>query len=636
MIWVTAADGTGEYFNSAWLSYTGSTLKQNGGKGWLNWIHPEDHPRVLEKFESTLKEGGTFEATYRMRRASDGDYRWHVARGMPVFDSQGHAMRWYGSSADIHDQRVLTENLRDSEHRLRLATQASRVGVWEIDLETRRIWRNHEHDRAFGYDQTLDTWSLEALIEHVLDEDRPRVAHALYDSLERQSTFDIEYRVIWPNQTLHWMHMRGGVDRSANGRLRMAGTNVDITERKVREQDLQDARNLAVVANETKTAFLANMSHEIRTPLSAIMGFTELIASDATTPDERSRYSETVQRNGRALMHIIDDILDLSKIEANKLDLDFDWTDLRTVVDDIKIMFKPIVKDKGLEFYVTVAEDVPQFLRTDPSRLRQILLNAISNACKFTERGSVSLEVSRVGGDKKTQAWICFSIKDTGIGITEEQQAKLFQPFTQADNSMTRRFGGTGLGLMLSRRLAKMLGGAYYLARSSPGVGSAFDLRLPVEDLAAIENLPRELARSTPAVDQNHKLQGVRILLVDDSVDSRALAARYLEREGAIVEQVGSARDAIDRLSKSEFDLLITDIQMPIMDGYELTRHLRNEGFAKPIIGLTAHVFKEDRQRSLAVGLDDHLGKPIKARELITTVARRVSEGSRVQVKEMS
>ena len=606
MLWVMDARGDGEYFNSNFLNYTGTRAEQNAGQAWFDHVHPLDRTGVEEMWRRSFASNEAFEATYRIRRARDGEYRWHLTRAMPLVDAEGECLKWYASSTDIHDQRLLTENLRDSEQRLRVATGTSKVGIWEIELESRATWRNFEHDQIFGYDRPCDRWSLDILIDHVIEEDRGRVAHALYYSLDESKPLDVEFRVVWPNHTLHWIWMRAGVDRGAGGVLRLAGTNVDITERKQREQDLRDARNNAVAANNTKTMFLANMSHEIRTPLNAIIGFTDLISSEDTGAAERRRYAETVRRNGRMLMQIIDDILDLSKIEAGKMEVCTEPTLLRTIVDDVTMLYGPAAREKGVDFEVEIDGELPDAIMTDPVRLRQIVSNVVNNAVKFTTQGRVQLRVRVIGAEGARASWISFAISDTGIGIGEEQQSRLFQPFAQADGTMTRRYGGTGLGLMLSRRLAKMLGGTFFLVRSRPGVGSTFELRLPFSSVDARPSVP-----ATPrAVSVDGALKDLKVLLVDDSDDSRYLARRYLEGDEAQVTEARSAAEAMALLEGQDYDAIVTDVQMPQMDGHQFTRELRERGMTVPIIGLTAHAMAEDRQKSFESGMNAHVGKP--------------------------
>jgi PAS domain S-box-containing protein len=618
MIWVTSAEGNTEYLNQAWYSYTGSELVDNQGMQWLNFIHPEDRPGVIKNWQSALKTGSVYEVSYRMLRASDGEYRWHIARGMALKNPDGQIEKWYGSNADIHDQRALTEDLKASEQRLSLATQASRVGIWETDQSGLQFWRNSEYDRAMGL-QVGERLTIRESLKNVLQEDRGPLEKLIFHSIESQKGFDFEFRVITQEQTLRWVHIRGGIDRSIRGQERLSGTVVDITDRKRRETDLQDAKNLAEAANQTKSAFLANMSHEIRTPLNAIIGFTDLIASDDLEPGERQNYAETVQRNGRALMQIIDDILDFSKIEAGRLELEIGSTDLQSLVADIRVLFAPLAEAKGLSFQVSIEQELPRFVKSDATRLRQILMNAVSNAIKFTNEGQVCLSVGKSGG---TQSWLTFSIIDTGIGISEEQQTRLFQAFAQADVSMTRRFGGTGLGLMLSRRLAKLLGGAYYLAKTRVGEGSTFELRVPLIPENRDDSIKKETSARLASL-RSHRLQDIRVLVVDDSADSRTVTRLYLERQAALVTEADSAAEALRLLAKSSFDIIITDIQMPEMDGLELTRKLRSEGYGKPIIGLSAHVFREDRMRSLEAGINAHIGKPVKSIELVDAIVEQ-------------
>lgn len=619
MIWVMGPSGEGEYFNSSFLNYTGTSLQENQGFGWLDWIHPSDQEAVRALWEDSFTEQKVFEATYRIKRARDGSFRWHLTRATPLFMEGGGVQKWYGSSSDINDQRTLTESLRDSEKRLRVATESSMVGVWEIDIETRKTWRNIEHDKLFGYETKQNPWTVGILLDHVIEEDRDRVAKLFHLGLDELRPFEVEFQVLWPNNTLHWLHIRSSVDRATTGRLRLAGTVIEVTDRKLKEQELKDAKNIAVAANETKTIFLANMSHEIRTPLNAIMGFTDLIASESITQEERSKFAQTVQRNGEALMQIIDDILDLSKIEAGRLEVKKERTVLSSILQDLRMLYSGSAKEKSLELNIIQDEAVPDSFLTDSIRLKQVLTNALGNAIKFTSSGSVTVTVKFSITAGTSTRWIIFSICDTGIGISETQQAKLFQPFVQADGHMNRKYGGTGLGLMLSRRLAKLLDGSFYLVRSRVDEGSVFELRIPYTPVE--EGTVPSPSLTLPS-SSTKSLEGLEVLLIDDSADSRYLAKIYLERAGAEVTEASDAKTGLKILDHKEFAVIISDVQMPEMDGHEFSRTLRAKGNLTPIIGLTAHVMLEDKARSLEAGMNAHVGKPIRRDELMEAVSR--------------
>lgn len=385
---------------------------------------------------------------------------------------------------------------------------------------------------------------------------------------------------------------------------------------------LQQSRNEAERANAAKSQFLANMSHELRTPLNAIIGFSELMDEPELTQEERGEFTATVRRNGRLLTQLIDDILDLSKVEAGKLITERTRCHLPTLLNEVKKVLDRQACDKGILLNFNVDAGVAEYITTDPMRLKQILLNIIGNAIKFTLHGGVDVSIvetrnSGLGGSK-----LAFIVKDTGHGIGPEQQIHLFSPFTQADSSITRKFGGTGLGLVLSRRLAEMLGGTVELTHSKPGEGSTFTVFIDPGFTEAYSVPGVRVAFGEPYImgQKETSLNGLTILVAEDSPDNRLLIDRVLKSEGAHVDLAVDGIDAMEHVQVRDYDVVLMDLQMPHLDGLEATARLRAQGFRKPIIALTAHAMKEEREKAMRAGFTDHMSKPINFRELIQKV----------------
>ncbi|MBI5361953.1 MAG: response regulator [Planctomycetes bacterium] len=393
-------------------------------------------------------------------------------------------------------------------------------------------------------------------------------------------------------------------------------------------EELARARLEAEASSRAKSEFLANMSHEIRTPMTAILGFADLLALGGEPGDDAVA---TIRRNGEHLLAILNDILDLSKIEAGRMTIERVPVDVRRLADDVVELERVRAERRGITLELEVATRVPRTMACDPLRLRQILMNLAGNAIKFTDKGGVRIVLTADERERR----VVFAVSDSGIGMTPEQVARLFQPFTQADGSMSRRFGGTGLGLTISRRLANMLGGDITVAAEF-GRGSTFRVELPIDPAETIEWVAPDYQAPVPvhagpfaASDATQLLEGARVLLADDGKDNQRLISIHLKRAGASVEVVDNGVDVLKRLCAGErlrddapYDVLLLDMQMPELDGYSTAQRLRALGSKLPIVALTAHAMSGDREQCLAAGCDDYATKPID-RDLLLAAVRR-------------
>ena len=398
-----------------------------------------------------------------------------------------------------------------------------------------------------------------------------------------------------------------------------------------RNAELAAEKERAEAANRAKSAFLANMSHEIRTPMTAMIGYADILLYPDQSASDRLQCIQTIRRNGQHLLSLINDILDLSKIEAGRMTLENIACSPFQVVAEAASLMRARAVEKNLNFDVEYVGSIPKTIKTDPTRLRQILMNLLANGIKFTEKGGVKIVVSLSPETQGEQGKMQFDIVDTGIGIAETEQDRLFNAFTQADESMTRRFGGTGLGLVICKRLVEAMGGNIQL-QSQIGKGTKFSVSIDVGSLAGVPLITdcRELGAnlgqpSTPTLESG-KING-RILLAEDGVDNQRLISYILRRAGAEVEiaengKIGSDRvlEAIDQ--GKPFDVVLMDMQMPVMDGYQAAGRLRSKGVNVPIIALTAHAMTGDRERCISSGCSDYLTKPIDQASLISTVHR--------------
>lgn len=417
--------------------------------------------------------------------------------------------------------------------------------------------------------------------------------------------------------------------RSSNLQLKISK---ELLEQKVEERtaELHQAKESAEAASRMKSAFLANMSHEIRTPLGAIIGFTDLLKEGNLDSAERDQFLEVISRSGKALTSLIDDVLDLAKVEAGRLAIDVVDFSLYDLMSDAVELFRGKARQKGIYLLLNIDEEAPTRICSDPTRVRQILVNLIGNAIKFTNKGGVRIDLKLVS-KKNESLQFKVDIKDSGIGLTEEQREWLFQPFAQADNTTTRKYGGTGLGLSLSKRLSEALGGNITISQSNPGQGSTFTFTFPATESIAVgkcDSHANHMDDWDSLTLKGDLLNNVRILAVDDSPENLFLVKRFLTKSGATVETSDNGQDAVNKAIERHYDVVLMDIQMPKMDGYQSKKALDEQGYSGPIVALTAHAMKDDLERTKSAGFSGHLTKPINREELLKTVAGLVQDTS--------
>jgi signal transduction histidine kinase/ActR/RegA family two-component response regulator len=499
------------------------------------------------------------------------------------------------------------------------------VGGWEFDPATgAATWTAGMYD-IFEVPQNY-TPAIATSVEHFVGEGKQIVNDLVKRATETGEGFEYTLPFVTAKGRRLWIRGIGKAERRADGSVRLYGALQDVTEDHAKNVELTKARDAAEAANRAKSEFLANMSHEIRTPLTAILGFADLLHEDrdsSRAPERRLQTINTIRTAGQHLLSVINNILDLSKIEVNKMTIHLTETNLIGILTEIESLIQAKARPKNITLELVLENPVPERIISDPTYLRQILSNLVANAVKFTDQGSVKILVSSKKGERVDR--LVIDVEDTGPGMTSEQANQIFEPFMQADTGTARKFGGTGLGLTISRRLAKLLGGNLSLVWTKPGVGSRFSVELPLEPVrntAMIDNLAQHVRHLlAPPTPNNTELQG-RILLAEDGPDNQRLISFYLRKAGAKVEVAEDGRVALAMIETAEaqgspYDLLVTDMQMPEMDGYTLAKTLRDRSWGLPIIALTAHAMAEDRERCIAIGCNDYLTKPINRNQLL-------------------
>jgi PAS domain S-box-containing protein len=502
LIWTADLDKSCNYFNEPWLRFTGRSLEQELGNGWVEGVHPEDRERCVQIYVSSFEQRQSFSMDYRLRH-TDGTYHWIRDDGNPRYDSEGRFIGYIGFCVDITSQK---ENSAELER-----------------------YRHH----------------LESIVE------------------ERTSALLI-------------------------------------------------AKDAAEAANRAKSTFLANMSHELRTPMNAIMGMTELVMRRIADPKQLDQLTK-VKRASTHLMSVINDILDISKIEAEHLKLEEVNFKLGLVVENLESLLEHRVAEKGLRFLVDLPTDIAQQpLLGDPLRLGQILLNFAGNAVKFTEQGDITLRIRKLAenpGDLKLHC----EVQDTGIGISAEDQKRLFAAFEQADGSTTRKYGGTGLGLAICKRLVQLMGGEIGV-ESTPGVGSTFWFVVSLKKRDQDADSPAPTFATFRAEQRlQSEYAGTRVLLAEDEPISKEVACGLLEDVNLVVDSAEDGQQALALARQNRYALVLMDMQMPVLNGLEATQAIRADSLnmTTPILGMTANAFDEDREACLAIGMNEHIGKPV-------------------------
>ncbi|HEX4896395.1 MAG TPA: transporter substrate-binding domain-containing protein [Solimonas sp.] len=592
----------------------------------LSRLHPEDRELIRKDILESARNLRPLQRDLRVRWL-DGTERWIHAGAAPHHGGASGELIWNGYAVDITDRKHLEQELnRTRAHVVDLAHNLPGV-VYQSCLHangTVELLFNHEaYFRLLGIEHDSPKIPHEKLVDNVVPEDREKLLDALMRSAAELTPVAVEFRVRGA-QGIRWIYVEA-IPRSGGSRSILAVWNaygLDITERKELEAELAAAKTVAEEANRAKGEFLANMSHEIRTPMNAVIGLSHLALR--THPEPRLRdYLSKIESSAQSLLRIINDILDFSKIEAGKMGLEHTTFDVAEVLSQLHNVASVRAAEKGLQFQCRLAPGTPARLVGDPLRLGQVLLNLASNAVKFTEKGRVSVEL----GEERREAarcWMRIRVTDTGIGMSEEQQAKLFQSFSQADASTTRRYGGTGLGLSITHRLVELMHGQIS-CRSTPGEGTEFSLLLPLEIPAQGEDVaPLVGGRSSSALQSLRpgSLAGLQVLVVEDNAINQQVAREFIEDAGAVVHCVENGALAVQHVAGHRVDLMLMDLQMPEMDGIEATRRLRSAGHAMPIVAMTASAMPEDRERCLQTGMNDYVSKPLDVEQLAAALAR--------------
>ncbi|RYZ59965.1 MAG: response regulator, partial [Proteobacteria bacterium] len=513
------------------------------------------------------------------------------------------------------------EQLAESQDRFNRVARAANLGIWSWSSGSGVMEASKECREHLGLSDDI-VLTPDVFFESIHHDERETVRAVIRKARLENEIFDISVRSSASSRLEpKWVRLAGWIDEDQEeqaGEQRLDGISIDISGYKKAVEEKDAAQTIAERASQAKSRFLAQMSHEIRSPMDAILGYAQILIDDDIMKSEDNRnLLARIKVNGDHLMHIIDDILDLSKFEAGRVSIENSHFSPIALVKEVMQSFYPIAEAKTLDLRLDVSDNVPEQIFSDSSRLKQILFNLIGNALKFTEKGSVKVEI------KTRDEHLEFIITDSGVGLSADQIPRLFQPFEQADSSINRKFGGTGLGLVLSRHLAEALGGELSLSSEGTAKGAKFSFTIA---MVGCETPFDEKGLTMGTESLSIDLRGIRVLLAEDSPDGAAIVNRLLIRAGALVTLAVNGFEALEKLRTEDIDLVLMDVQMPGMDGLEATRILREEGFKKPIIALTAHALPEEKIRSAVAGCNAHLTKPVDKNILLRAIEQFTSK----------
>ena len=577
------------------------------------------------EMEQAYAENGYYETTFIMKR-KDGTVFDSEHSVTPLLDDHGVIVRHVCVVRDISKRKRVEEALIKSEAQYHSLVETSQDLIWQCDAEGRYTYLNLAWEQVFGYE--LD----EMLGKKFSDFQTPGNAERdlmMFSQLMQGGSVD-RYETAYTGKSGNEIHLvfNALFMSDENGEIvGTSGTAYDITQRKQMEEELRQAKAAAEAANTAKSRFLATMSHEIRTPMNGVIGMIELLQHTELTP-EQNEFALSAKKAGIGLVHLLNDILDLSKIEADKIELEISDFELQPVISDIISLMSLQAREKGVKLASTIDPEVPSALRGDSGRLRQLVINLVGNAIKFTPKGSVSLHIRNDGEDEHS-ATLRFLVRDSGIGIAADKLEQIFEPFTQADSSTTRKYGGTGLGLAICKQLAVLMGGNIG-AESTEGQGTTVWFTVVMEKQAKV-SLPVSLLSVEELETPSNRRSGgrgslykndIRILLAEDEPTARKILPMLLKNYGYRVDVAGDGREALQALQENDYALVLMDCMMPEMNGYEATAVIRDPSSAVrrhdiPIIALTGNAMKQDYDRCIAAGMNDHLSKPLVLDDLL-------------------
>jgi len=670
LLWIAGPTGSVDWYSPSFTDYTGFSNEEMQGAGWAIMIQEDDLADISQKWSAAIRTGNMFETAVRIK-GHTGEERWYLSRGMPLTDKEtGKVVRWFGTCTDIDEQVKALSASRETQIQLQsvvnhaavtllaidgegIITMAEGPGIRELVAMTKAATVDGNDDTTMHYDDDKPSsrpklniigqsiyhiWSDAEIRESV---NNAMQGKTIIDEVEsNEKWFRNSYTPLRAHQN-NFLYRNGGIDHSQEKELNTSEgpivgvviASMDVTDRKEAQKRMEEtllektraltAEGAAREASRLKSEFLANMSHEIRTPIAGIIGLTELLLDEQSLSSKQNDFAQTIQRSAEGLLTVINDVLDFSKVEVGKLELENIPFNLSVLLRDLIRLLTFTTKRKGLDLQLVYDHEYKEELMGDLCRLRQVITNLLTNAIKFTERGQIILKITilSVGSDVLE---IRFNVIDTGCGINPEVLARLFQPFSQADASTARRFGGTGLGLSIAKNLVGLMGGKIGL-ESVEGKGSDAWFTVPFQRVENLKGISSNTSSPFEGIEANKSAGGILvprprkdiwILIAEDNQINATIASQNVRKMGFNCTIANNGKEAIEQLSKQRYDLVLMDCQMPVCDGYEATKMIRRSNDDRirslPIIALTASAIKGDRERAIDAGMVDYLAKPVK------------------------
>nr|WP_158555227.1 response regulator [Fulvimarina endophytica] len=606
IVWTTSETGRFVEHQPVWMQFTGQSVNEHLGTGWLDAIHPDDREATFRIWTAAIETKSEYNVEHRVRR-TDGEWRDMKVKAVPLLDADGNVLEWNGSHTDVTDLREAEAKRDEAGFQFEMLADNIPQMAWMADPSGAIFWYNKrwydytgttlQDMRGFGWRKVHHPDHEERVVKNFTEQ--------LAEGLVWEDTFPLR----GVDGAYRWFLSKATPIRDGEGRiLRWFGTNTDVTAQREIEEELAAEKMNAEAANKAKSQFLANMSHELRTPLTAVIGYSEMLEEEVEDLGEAHLSADLrkIKSNARHLLSLINDVLDLSKIEAEKMEVYPERFDLRMMIEDVSSTVGSLVGAKGNRLSIEAGADLG-IATTDQVKLRQCLINLIGNASKFTENGEVTLTADRERGEEGD--WLAFTVSDSGIGMTSEQVENLFERFRQADASTTRRFGGTGLGLAITRAFCRLLGGDIGVT-SEIGVGSTFTIRIPASFHESEPIAEEAIDGDDGSAGESEGAAGT-VLVIDDDPHARELLTRFLVREGFLVR---TASDGVEGLTVARTvapDAIILDVTMPRMDGWSVLGQLKGseETAGIPVIMVT---IIDEQTLGFSLGASEYLLKPVE------------------------